>query len=98
MSLPLFQSSDQTLNLLQTKWKSEIDPMLKNPLTDGLLIKNIVIINGTNVINHLLSRQMQGWVIVDQDGAASFYRSAPLNASTLTLTSVGACNIALWVF
>lgn len=83
---------------MQSTWASQINPVLANPLVNGQLLTGQALINGVTVVNHLLSRQMQGWIIVDQDAAANIYRSAPLNTQTLTLTSNAATTIALWVF
>jgi hypothetical protein len=86
------------LPLMQTQWASQLDPVLGNPLVQGNLLTGIALINGVTVINHKLSRQMQGWIIVDQNAAATVYRSAALNSSTLSLTSNAAVTVALWVF
>lgn len=98
MSLPQFQSGNQPFQLMQSAWASAIDPMLQNPSLQTQLLKNISLSVGTNVINHKLSRVQQGWRIVDVTSAAHIYRSAPLNATTLTLTSDAATTIALEVF
>lgn len=98
MALNLFQSPDQILMLMQRQWSSQINPLLAVSLTQGSLLSNITIINGSNTFNHYLGRQMQGWFITDQNALASIYRSAPLNSQTLTLTSNAAVTIALWIF
>jgi hypothetical protein len=97
-NLPIFQHPDPTIVLLQTKWKQEIQPALQGAIIQGQYLTGINLINGTTVINHLLGRQMQGWMIGDIDAAATIYRSAPLNAKTLTLTSNAATSVSLWVF
>lgn len=94
MSLPLRLNWDRAQDL----WSSDINPVLNLPPNQGLLLKNIPLINGVTVINHKLGRVMQGWSIIDQDAQASIYRSAALNNLTLTLTSNAACNVSLWVF
>lgn len=98
MALPLIISGDQSLDLIQTRWKSQLDPVLSNRLTQGLLLSQVAIVTGSNVINHLLDRNQQGWFITDINAAAQLYRSAPLNDKTLTLTSDAPCIISLWVF
>lgn len=98
MALPQFQDNNQAFQLMQSAWSSQLNPVLTNPSLQTQLIKNITLSVGTNVINHKLSRQQQGWRVVDITGAAQIYRSAPLNATTLTLTSDAAVTIALEVF
>ena len=86
------------LDLMQTAWATELNPLIKNVITKGNLITNIKIATGVNVINHLLSKQQTGYFITDIDAAVTLYRSQPLNNKTLTLTASGPCTIALWVF
>ncbi len=97
VSLPIFQTPDRTLSLLQTSWKAALTPVIQNEINQGLLIQ-ATLINGVTVINHLLSRKQIGWYVTDIDTAATIYRSAALNDSTLTLTSNAACTVSLWVF
>lgn len=85
-------------SLLQDRWATIINPVVNFAPNQGLLLKNIPLANGTTVINHKLQRMQQGWIIIDQDAAASIYRSQPLNDLTLTLHSSATCNISLWVF
>lgn len=86
------------LNQMQNKWATVLEPVIANPLNKGLLLKNVSLINGVTTINHLLGRQMQGWQISDINGAATIYRSAPLNGLTLALTSSAAVTVNLYVF
>lgn len=98
MALPIFQSQDKDLMLMQTKWAGELNPMLRNPLTNASLLTGIVLTSGTNVVNHLLGQKMQGWYLADIDAAATIYRSAPFNNLTLTLTSSAPATVNLVVF
>ena len=94
MQLPLKLS----LDMMQTKWKSILDPLIANILNSENILKDVKLSVGDNVINHLLGRKMQGWEILDIDGASVIYRSAPLNATTLTLNSSAAVTVSLGVF
>lgn len=98
MALPLQQTDDKDLSLLQTKWKSQIDPVLANPMTDMSILKNVNLIAGSTVINHLLGRNQQGWVVIDIQAPATIYRSAQFNNLTLTLTSSAAVTVSIGVF
>jgi len=86
------------IDLMQTAWASQINPVLNFAPNQGVLVKNIALINGVTVVKHKLSRMMQGWIIIDQDAPATIYPSHPLNNLTITLTSNMACNISLWCF
>jgi hypothetical protein len=98
MALPTYQSKMQEFQLLQTSWTAQLNPLLAKPLSSANILKGIDLINGATVVNHLLGRKMQGWMISDINGAATIYRSAPLNDLTLTLTSSAACTVDLVVF
>ncbi len=98
MSLPSFQTDILALSLMQSKWSTELEPLLSNPVLLGNNLKEINLINGVTIINHRLGRKMQGWVLTDVDGFASIYRSAPFNALTLALTSNAAVTVNIYVF
>jgi hypothetical protein len=82
----------------QTAWAQQLDPIIKNQLLQGILLQNISIRAGVNVINHKLGRKQIGYIITDINSPATLYRSADLNALTLTLTSDTDSNISIWVF
>ncbi len=84
--------------LMQNKWSSQLNPVLGNPMTNPVLIPNISVSSGTNVINHKLGTTPTGWFIYDITSAITLYRSAPFNSLTLTLTSSGSGTISIGVF
>lgn len=97
-ALPIFQSENRDLTLLQTNWAASLNPLLSNPLSSGLFLKSVALANGVTVINHLLGRMPQGWIVSDISGAATVYRSAVFTKLTLTLTSSAAVTVNLYVF
>ena len=98
MSLPIFITQDKNFSLLQTNWASALNPLLNNPMSKGIFLAGVPLINGNTVINHLLSRMQQGWILTDINGAANIYRSAPFNGTTLTLNSSAAVTVNLYVY
>lgn len=64
MTLPIFQTQNKDITLLQNKWSSEINPMLKNPSLDSIILKSVPLVLGPNQVNHMLGRTLQGWRIV----------------------------------
>lgn len=101
MALPLFTTSIKELSLLQTQWKSQIDPLLADPVNSNIVLKNISLVTGTNAVNHMLGRKLQGWKIVRQRAAASIYDNQDNNqnpASTLILISSAPVVVDLEVF
>jgi len=95
--LPLPSNTGNVVNTLSI-WKSTLDPVIANQLIDGNLITNVSLATGSNNINHLLGRIQVGWMIVDQQDAASIYRSKPFNTSTLTLTASAPVVVNVWMF
>jgi hypothetical protein len=93
-NLPLKLSWD----MAQTKWASQLNPLLTNPMNNMSIIPNVQLQSGVNVINTLLGRTQQGWVLVDKQGVADIYRSAPFNNLTLTLTSSAKVLVSIGVF
>lgn len=96
MSSPL--SPNLSWDLANPKWAQSLNPIIANPLSSGSILKNIILVNGETVINHGLGRLMQGWIIVDINGAATIYRSQLMNDKTLTLTSNAVVTASIEVF
>lgn len=99
--LPIFQTEDQSLSLMQTKWAAEINPLLNLPLSSSLVLSNIVLTSGKNTINHTLGRKLVGWFICRQRGAASVYDLQDLNQlpdKTLVLMASSGVSVDLTVF
>lgn len=94
MQLPLGLNISQ----MQTRWKSILDILIKNPLNSVSILENVALINGVTVVNHKLSRVQQGWFLTDIQGVATIYRSASFNATNLTLTSSAAVVVNIGVF
>ena len=98
MQLPLSQTTSKDLSLLQTRWKSILDPVLANPMTNISFLTKITLVSGDNQIPHLLGQTQQGWVITDINGAASIYRYLPFNSTYLYLNSSAGVIVTLGVF
>jgi hypothetical protein len=98
MALPYFHSKDPQMNLLQTQWKSQLNPALSNPLNNSSILMNVPLDVGTNVINHLLQRVQQGWIITDIQAPSVIYRNAPFNTITLSLHASAATTVNILVF
>lgn len=98
MQLPFFKSDDPTLELLQTKWRSILNPLIAQPISSGNPLNGISLAASANVINHKLGRVPQGWFVTDVNTSTIIYRSGPMNDKTITLTSSNAATVNLWVF
>jgi hypothetical protein len=87
--------------LLQTNWASNINPVLTNPLVNGIILSNVKLVTGDNAINHKLGRKLQGWFTVLSNAAVSLYDKQSTNKQsnlTLILNSSGPATVSLYVF
>lgn len=102
MPLPRLQSEDAALGRLQTRWKASLDPLVDLPLLQGVLLKNVSLQSGANVVDHRLGRAPQGYLVTRVQGAAtSLYDTQAANPRpqlTLNLVSSAAATVDLWVF
>lgn len=101
ISLPQFQSDDQSLNMMQNRWAAIINPVLTNPVVAGSLLRNVALVVGANVINHKLGRNLQGWFFTRIRAAAQVYDTQDVNTMqnlTLNLTSDANVVVDIYVF
>jgi len=98
--IQLLKSGNQAFDLWQTRVKSQLDPVLANKIMQGNLLQGLTLTPGVNNINHLLGRTPYGWFPVDVNAPWNIWRSGPLNAQTLILTSsnTATLTVSLWVF
>lgn len=90
MSLP------QGLNLAQTTntWASALDPLLSRPANNSIILKNVSLVAGTNVVNHLLGRNLQGWNPTRIRASATIYDTQDTNQTPqLTLVLVASAPV-----
>lgn len=92
----------QQLNLSQTTntWASAIEPVLNNPLTTGIQLKDISLTPGNNSINHLLQRKLIGYVITGmRDTFAQVLQVTSQTPNlTLALNSSGPTTVDIYVY
>jgi hypothetical protein len=93
----------QGLNLSQTQntWATALDPIINFAPNRGLLLSNIALASGANVVNHKLGRKLQGWIPVRVRASATLYDTQDTNQMpqlTLNLTASAAVVVDLWVF
>lgn len=101
MSLTTFNTTDRILSMLQDSWSSQLNVLLANPLVNGRLIQNVVLASGSNTINTLLARKLQGYLVVLKDANVTIYDTQttnPMPDKTLQLVSSGPATVTLYVF
>lgn len=100
MKLPKFQSNDQALQQLQSRWSSILDPIIDLPINSAVILRNVVL-SSSAVISHTLGRRLQGWVVIRQRGDATIYDRQDVNPNpdkTLLLTASSGISVDLLCF
>lgn len=97
MALPQKLSLEQT----QTTWAAQIQPVLNKPWNSGILLENVVLASGANVVSHRLGRKLVGWIPTRVRADATLFDTQDTNPTpglTLQLTSSAAVTVDLIVF
>lgn len=87
--------------LANPKWAATLNPILANPIVSGQLIGPFALTTGANTLNHGLSRKLQGYIVILNSAAVTFYDSQSTNQYTdltLVLNASGATTVSLYVF
>jgi hypothetical protein len=88
-------------SLANPRWASTLNPLLANPIVNGVLIPNVLVKSGANTINHTLGRKLQGYFVILNNAAVTFYDNQANNQKpelNLILISSGSAVITLYVF
>lgn len=100
MSLPQFNTQDRSLTLLQSRWASQLDPIVENPLLKGVILRGVSLAIGDNTVDHKLQRKPQGYIVVRTLIAASqiFEKESSMPTLNIVLNSSAACVADILVF
>ena len=93
---------DLNTSFIQDNAKKAIDQLQGKDIIDGLLLKNISLVSGTDkIIQHGLGRQWLGWIPVRKSATCDIFESSTINSalqSTIILRASANVTISLWVF
>jgi hypothetical protein len=79
---------------MQNRWASIIEPIISKPQANSLILKNVALTAGTNVINHRLGRSLQGWNPTRVRAAATIYDNQDANQTPqLTLVLISSVDV-----
>lgn len=100
MTLPSFNTNDLTLSLMQNSWAKLLNPVLNVPMSNGVSIKSVVLVAGDNLVNHMLQRPMQGYIVTSMyNNYSQLYNKVTQQPSlNFILNSSANVTIDLWVF
>lgn len=99
MKLPIMQDKNSVFMSMQTRWAALIEPFLSKPVINGVMLSDLNLVSGDNVINHRLQRNLQGYLVIAQNAAAQFYqKTSTMPELTLVLNSSATVKVSLYVF
>lgn len=100
MQLPQMVSLDRDLQLMQTRWRSILNPVLNNPFINGTQLNDISLVSGNNVLNTKLGKAYQGWIITSMRNAfAQIYEVSSTDPTiNLTLNASAPTLVDIYVF
>lgn len=101
MALPVYKSDDTSFTLMQTSWANKLNPIIAQPQSSGVLLKQVSLKAGDNTIDHKLGRKLQGWQLVRVRAAATIYDKQDANQLqdlTLVLNSSAPVVVDIFVF
>lgn len=100
-TLPQFQSDDRNFQLMQNAWAQRLNPLIRNPSLQSLILPQVALISGVNTINHRLGKKLTGWRIVRLRATAEIYDQQDDNQMpdlTLVLVSNAAVTVDIECF
>lgn len=95
------QSGDRSQQFAQQSQQQALQPLLRNPVTNGIILEKVSLLTGSNTIQHKLGRKLQGWVIVRISAAAAIYDTQDTNPDpqiNLVLVSSAPATVNIYVF
>lgn len=82
-----------------TKWSAILNPLIANPITQGIQIQSISLAANTPLeINHGLGRSPIGWFLTDITTAANVFRTDVFNPTNITLEASANTVISIWIY
>ncbi len=95
-------SDDKNITKLQSNISASLDSIVKSPIIDGVLIKNVLLDSTqVNEISHKLDRIPQGYVITRQRAQADIWDSQDTNTNaskTFLLECSANVYVDIWFF
>ena len=98
--LPIFQTANRELSLMQTRWASILNNLLRSPVSEVSMLQEIDLVVGDNTIDHLQERALSGYIVVGMRGGFSqiYDKPSTMPNKTLILNSSAPVTIDLLVF
>jgi len=83
-------------DMAQDRWATIIEPVVAQPFNQGLILKNVSLVAGANVVNHKLGRNLTGWNPTRIRASATIFDTQDSNQTPqLTLNLVASANVVV---
>jgi hypothetical protein len=89
--------NDPEVRKVQDSIEPTIRDIVGKSILDGLLLEDISLSSGSNIISHRLGRVPRGWIVVRKSSTATIYDNS-IDEYYLNLTASAVCRVSLWVF
>jgi len=89
------------LDQMQVNWASIIEPVISNPANNSIILPNVTLAVGTNIISHRLGTKLAGWKTTRVRAATTIYDIQDQNSTpqlTLLLVASAPAVVDLEVF
>lgn len=92
-------TESREINQIQQNIKDAVDSIVKNPLLDGVLVHGInLTASQNNEIAHTLSRNVIGWIVVDQNAQAQIWRGQASSSRFVNLLTSNNVTVSVYFF
>lgn len=101
MKLSRVQANESSVNRLQDQIIPAVNGLLSAPLAESVLLEDVSLFAGANIVNHGLGRPLRGWIVTRMRGAAMVFDTQDTNrtpARTLALQASANVSLDLMVF
>ena len=99
--IPLIQFDDEKIQAFNDQVRRTVNALGQAPDANWALLTKQKLVTGSNTIPHTLGRNLSGWLVIRQRGAATLYDTQDTNqtpALTLLLTASAPVVVDLKVF
>lgn len=94
-------STNKEVKQLQENVEQAIKPIINSQIVDGVLVKNIVIVSGTEkFVEHKLGREPIGFIVVRKRANAIIWDDQDNNTNKRTFSLNSSANVTIdaWIF
>lgn len=100
-SFKKIRTTSADLRQVQDSLGLVLDQVIRREILDGVLIENISLVTGSNIIDHTLDRAPKGFIIVARNANEQVWNGTSTKIvpkRNIDLESSGAVTVSLWFF